>query len=152
LAQDELFVTLEATPTIDTSAYAAGDLMGSAAIELPLAAAQSKRGAIIQSVLLCDDAAQTADIDVLFFDDEPETDFSSMDNAAADIDDADLHKLVGCVSVTDWKSFNDNSMGQSLNVALPFVLAAGPLWAVLVSRGAGTYAATGLTLRVGVMV
>ena len=148
---------VEATPSISTDAYAAGDLIGSAAIELVAATDgdavnAEKHGGMVQSVVITDLAAQSASLDVVFFDANPSS-TTFTDNAAFDPADADIVNIVGVASVTDWKAFNDNDVGQALNLAMPFVLDSGnTLYAVLVSRGTPTYgAATDLTLRVGVL-
>lgn len=145
----------EAVPVCDTSAYASGDLIGDAALKLefPVGHEQKERAGLIQSVSIIDLAAQAADIDVVFFDEEPDnTTFT--DNAAFDPADADMEKIIGVASVTDWKSFSDNAFGQDHNIVLPFVLTGiyDALWAVPVSRGTPTFAAaTDLRIRVGIL-
>lgn len=148
-------VILTSTPTIDTAAYASGDLVGASEISLtPAVISEAGKAAsgLVQTVVIIDEDAQEVNLDVYFFDTEPAaTTFT--DNAAFAPTDADLDFLVGVASVTDWKSQSTNSVGQVLNLGLPFELAAGAttLYAVLVTRGAPTYSATGLTLRVGIL-
>jgi len=148
-------VILTATPAIDTSAYANGDLVGSSEIALSpavLASGLRPSSGVIQSVIIVDEDAQEISLDVYFFDTElVNTTFT--DNAAFAPADADLDFLIGVAAVTDWKSQSSNSVGQELNLAMPFELAAGQttLYAVLVTRGAPTYAAAGLTLRVAIL-
>lgn len=146
---------LTATPVIDNGAYAAGDLMGFS--EIPLMPATLDTGlavstGMIQAVIIIDDDAQEVNLDVYFFDSEPSgTTFT--DQAAFNPVDADLHALIGVASINDWKSQSNNSIGQALNLGMPFSLAAGSstLYAVLVTRGAPTYAVDGLTLRVMIL-
>lgn len=146
---------VQAQPTVDTNAYAAGDLIGAAALDFgnPLGSERKELAGLIQSVTIIDLAAQAADIDVVFFDENPSnTTFN--DNAAFDPADADLDNVVGVASITDWKSFNDNAVGQVHNLAIPFVLDGiyDKLYGALVSRGTPTFvAATDVTIRVGVM-
>ena len=153
-AQTQRYV--EQSPAVDTNAYASGDLIGSAVIEfegaVPGDGANSQTiGGLIQSVIITDLAKQSANIDVVFFDANP-SNTTFTDNAAFDPADADLPNVIGVVSVTDWKAFNDSSMGQALQVALPFVLDSGnTLYAALVSRGAPTYGASDITVRVGIL-
>ena len=152
---DRIFV-VEKTPTLDTNAFATGDLIGSEAIDLSSAVLgvsdQSEGGSgIIDSVVITDLDAQSANLDVLFFDTDP-TNSTYTENAEFDLHDTDLVSLVGVAHITDWTDFKDNSMGQAHNLNIPFVLNTGAtLFAVLVSRGAPTYGASGLTLRVGVL-
>jgi hypothetical protein len=85
-------------------------------------------------------------LDVVLFDSDPSaTTFT--DQAALDIADADLLKVIGVVSVTTWYAFADNSVGQARNLAIP-VSSAGSLYACLVSRATPTFAAaTDVTIR-----
>jgi len=151
---------VEATPTVGSgAAYTAGDSIGAAAIPLSGATAgdggtgTETHGGMIQSVILTDLGKQSADIDVFFFDVNP-SNTTFTDNAALDVSDIDLLNIVGVAAVTDWKALSDNSVGQMLNLSIPFVLEGGgnTLYAALVSRGTPTYASTAdLTLRVGVL-
>lgn len=153
-------VVLTATPTIDTAAYATGELMGSSEISLTnavlpfstLGGVNRGGSGVIQSVVIVDQDAQEINIDVYFFDAEP-TNTTFTDQAAFDPDDADLDLLIGVAVVTDWRSQSDNSIGQVHNLGMAFVLTPGArtLYAVLVTRGTPTYAATGLTLRVTIL-
>ena len=147
---------LTATPAISTDIYADGDLIGSAEISLPLAVRAdglAESSGIIQAVIITDLAAQGADIDVYFFDRElANTTFT--DNAAWDISDVDLLTLIGVAAIIDWRTLNDNSNGQLLNLGLPFVIPANAtaLFAVIVSRGTPTYVTSlDLTLRVAIL-
>ncbi|KKK88178.1 hypothetical protein LCGC14_2745790 [marine sediment metagenome] len=147
-------VVLTSTPTINTGAYATGDLIGSSEISLTpavLGNGVTVASGVIQSVVIIDEDAQEVQIDVYFFDAEP-SNTTFTDNSAFAPTDADLDALIGVASVTDWKSQSTNSMGQVLNLGMPFELAVSSttIYAVLVSRGAPTYAATGLTLRVAI--
>ena len=149
---------LEATPTVDTGAFATGDLIGAAAIALTGAVigdgatGLEEHGGYIQSVVVTDLAKQSANLDVVFFDVDP-SNTTFTENDPFDPHDTDILQIVGVAAVTDWKAFNDSSVGQAMNLAIPFVLENGNniLYAVLVSRGAPTYAATDLTLRVGIL-
>ena len=148
---------VEQTITAEAAAYATGDLIGGAVIELvgavPGDAGQAgSQGGIIQSVIITDLAAQTANIDVVFFDANP-TNTAFLDNSAFDVHDTDLRDVIGVVAITDWKSFSTNSIGQAMNVVLPFTLDSGStLYAALISRGAPTFASTtDLSLRVGIL-
>ncbi len=149
---------VEITPTIDTAAYATGELIGlGGVLKFPTAVPgdegqTASQSGIIQSVIITDLGKQSANLDLLFFDANP-SNTTFTDQAAFDVDDADLINLIGVASVTDWKAFSDNSMGQELNLAMPFTLDAGAtLYAALVSRGAPNYvAATDLTIRVGII-
>lgn len=147
---------LRATPAIDTSAYASGDLIGSAEIFLSLAVRADglvEKSGIIQAVLVTDLGAQGANLDIYFFDRKLiNTTFT--DNAAWDVSDVDILTFIGVAAITDWRTLGSNSNGQLLNLGLPFILPANSttLYAVIVSRGTPTYASTSdLTLHVAIL-
>ncbi len=143
---------LEVDLTVDTNAYASGDLIGAKlSLTVPPWAAGDTAGFLIQSVSLKDLAKQNAAIDVVFFHADPSgTTFT--DNAALDVADADVSKIAGFAQVLTYASFNDNSYAQAGNLAIPVVMPAGAtLYACLVSRGTPTYAASDLSLRVGIV-
>ena len=150
IADSQESAVLEADLTVDTSAYAAGDLIGAKlSITLP-AWATGKRGFLIQSVSLQDLAKQSAAIDVLFFHADPSgTTFT--DNAALDVADADVASIAGFAQLLTYSNFNDNGYAQAGNLALPVVVDGSTLYACLVSRGTPTYAASDLKLRVGIV-
>ncbi len=141
--------------TVQAAAYASGDLVGGL-IRLdncnPDNTGRRDAGGLIQSVAIADLAAQNITKDVVFFDSNPDgTTFT--ENAALDIADADLLKIIGVAQVSSWFSFNDNSMGQAVNLAIPFAIAGAPLYAAIVERGAPTYASTAdLHIRVGILL
>jgi hypothetical protein len=154
-------VWLEATLTVDTSAYASGDHIGKAAagngvasnpvaITLPTDWAYPC-AILVQNVMLVDEAKQNAAIDVLFYNQNPSaTTFT--DNSATDVADADMEKVAGAVSLTTYFSLNDNSFAQATNCGVEVVMKAGTLYVSLVSRGTPTYAAADdLRLKVGVI-
>jgi len=140
--------------TVDTNAYAAGDLVGGkATINLPPWTLQPGAAFLIQSVGLVDQASQRAPIDFVFFNDDPVgTTFT--ENAALDIADNDLLKVAGFAALSTYAAFADNSFGQYVGPAIPVILARGAtkLYAAGVCRGTPTYAATtDLRLRVGII-
>ena len=142
---------LEATPVITTGIYASGDLIG-ALIELTNAVTDPGRGGVIEAVSLTDLGNQSDNIDVIFFDTEP-TATTFTDNAALDINDADLLNLIGFEQITSYAAFADNSLGRGeADRKMPFAIPGGTsLWAALVSRATPTYVSVAdLTLRVAV--
>ncbi len=146
-------VTVEATPD-----YSTGDLVGGLlTLNHPIADGNDKSvyptGGLIHYVLITDLAKLNIDKDVVFFDTNP-GDTTFTENSALDINDADLLNVIGVVTVDTWFSFNDNSCGQALNLAIPFVLpaAATALYAAIVERGTANYVGTSdLSIRVGIL-
>lgn len=143
---------LSASPTVDTSAYAAGDLIGGK-LSFDLSFFKGGPSLLIQSALLVDEAKQSAAIDIVLWDSNPSgTTFT--DQAALDIADADVPKIVGIIPFSFYSAFADNGIGWAGNLAMPLrvdpTLASPTLYAALVSRGTPTFAAaTDVTLRLG---
>ena len=135
--------TLTATPTIEAAAYASGDcLMAAAAALTGTAATAPFLGGRITDVVITDLAAQASNIDVVFFNADPGNICAAI-NAAADIDDDDLAKVVAIVPVTTHFALNDNSVSEATNVNIKYTLASGTaLYYGLISRGTPTYGTT----------
>lgn len=134
-------VEVSGTPTLDTSAYADGDRMGSI-VELDV-----KNDAVtLLNVEVLDKADQGANFDILFFKSSPTV--ASSDNAALSITDSEAEKCLGVVSIETWKDLGGNQMGYARNVGLGLMPeSGGKLYMLLQSRGTPTYAAASLTLR-----
>ena len=145
----------ETAAVVDTNIYAAGDLVGGKLTYSNFAesgVAGSLAGGIIQSVVITDLAKQSTNKDVIFFDTDP-SNTTYTENAALDVDDADLLNIIGVAQVTTWVDFGDNSVGQVLGLEMPFAISAGTsLFAAMVERGTPTFGATGdISVRVGVL-
>ena len=149
--------TPNATPNLASFAtpYSAGDLLGGK-LTLNQAVRVPPQSGLIHSLTLTDKAKQDADIDVVFFLADPDnTTFT--DNGALDVDDADLVKILGVVSIVaaDYVDFADNSVATKTSLGLPFRLTTKDehaLYACLVARGTPTYsAAADLKLTVGIL-
>lgn len=140
------------TPTVDTSAYATGDLIGG---KLTFTGLGGYDQNLVLSATVYDAAAQAVDLDLVIFSSDPSlTTFT--DQAAFDIADADLAKVAqvfnfGAISRF---AFADNSVHQLLNQTAPLkVTASGAnsrtFYASLISRGTPTFAAsTDVTVKI----
>jgi hypothetical protein len=142
-----------ASPACDTAAYAAGDLIGGK-LTLSSVVPITAGSGIIHSVVLADQANQKSKIDVVFFNSDPSgTTFT--DQAALDVADADLLKIVGVITIETFYyiAFADNAVATKTSSGLVFKLATGTtLYACLVSRGTPTFAAaTDLQLSVKIL-
>lgn len=145
------YLVIDATPTLDTSAYASGDRLGSL-ITLTGAGPGGFHGAVLESVAVLDKDKQGAALKVLFFDRQPT--ISSADNAPLDISSAQSAGFLAHVSVAaaDYVSTASSKLGytQSLRGVALVPSSAGvqeTLYAQLVSAGTPTYTASGLTVR-----
>ena len=132
--------TVSASPTVDTNAYASGDLIGG---KLTFADLAGKGQMLkIMTAVIVDQAKQTADLDLVLFRDNPgATTFT--DQAALDVADADLGKVCGVIAFRSGQTFgfNDNGVMVQQNVGLCTQLVGTTLYGALVSRGTPTYAA-----------
>jgi len=139
---------------VDGAAYGSGDVIGDKSpIEVELVRGDWESG-ILHSVVVHDLSKQSAALDVVVFDSRPSaTTFT--DNAALDIADADLPKVIGVVSVTatDYAAFNDNSVATKTAISLPIKNNSGTTkcWVAFVSRGTPTYVADELSVSFGVL-
>lgn len=142
----------------DGAAYATGDVIGdqgvlTAQVFRVEGNTNQPASCVLQSVIIQDLSKQSTAIDVVFFNANP-TATTFTDNAALDIADADLPKVIGVVSVVagDYAAFNDSSVATKVNIGLPMSVTTGQnIWFCLVSRGAPTYVADELSIAFGVI-
>ena len=128
-------VRFKITPTVTAGAYSANDVVGGR-----LEFVGFNQGTL-QSITICDNANQSVDYIIVFFESRP-TDIA--DNAPGDIADADLEKIIyndQLLDASDKKAFTDNSFLFLYNLDVP-MWGAGNIWAYLITTGTPTYAAT----------
>lgn len=135
LAQKRISVT----PTISAaSIYASGDAVGGL-LTFSNAARVSGGSITVQSVVIIDNDQELAPLELVLFD---RTFTATSDNAAFDPTDADLANCIGVVKVSDYASFNDNSVATRAGIGLAATLNGTDLFGQLVVRSAPTYTAT----------
>ena len=130
------------SPTLDTAAYGAGDLVGGKLTLTDILPAGGAPVSMLVSAVVVDQANQKAALDLVFWKSDPSgTTFT--DQAALDVADADNKKIAGVVSVlaTDYVSFADNAIA-TVKTSLPLFSSNGSrtLYMAVVSRGTPTYA------------
>lgn len=138
------------TPTLDTNAYADGDVLF-APTEVKEAAQAAGGVTMLQSVTAIDASDQGAAFDLLFFN-GASVSLGSL-NAACSISDADALFHMGRVQIlsSDYYDLGGcrvaglNAIGR---IMLPLPTSRS-LYVAGISRGTGTYAASALTLRFG---
>lgn len=147
---------VSATPTLDTSAYASGDRVGSV-IEFALAMDDSSGTGTVVSLVILDKAAAGSALSLMLFNDLPVV--ASADNAAIDISDAEMVKCIGVIPIatTDYVTTASNSVATVRNVNLEIGATKSAdnstgrsIYGVLKSGGSPTYAASSLVLKLGV--
>jgi hypothetical protein len=138
---------------VDGATYGSGDVLGDKC-PIKIEAAKSPFGTgIIHSVIIQDLSKQSGALDIVFFDSNP-TATTFTDNAALDIADADLPKVIGVVSVlaSDYAAFNDNSVATVKGISLPVKsLSSNNLWIAVVSRDTKTYVADELSIAISIL-
>ena len=151
---------VSATPTVDTAAYATGELVGGKLTFTPAVRSSTGTGYVV-SVIMADKAAQAVDFDLVLFRENPSS-TTFTDQAAFDVADADLTKVIAVVdldSSSSAKAFADNSVHYVGNLVLPvqgYDSSATPtvtktIYGALVSRGAPTFATSGdVTITLGI--
>lgn len=130
---------------VDGNIYASGDLMGGK-LTLSNAIRVAAGSGILQDIVVQDLTNQKAALDVVLFDSDPST-TTFTNNAALDVSDADLVRIIGHVSIlaSDYISFADNAVATKSGLAMPVDVAAGRnLYACVVCRGTPTYTANEL--------
>ena len=144
--------TVTDNPTITAGAYSANDAVGGL-ITFADAAYKTFGSGVIQTILVIDDAKQSAELELHLFN---KTFTATSDNAAFDPTDGDLENYIGFILVTtaDYASLTDNSAASVSNVGLAFNLTSGgtSLFGQLVTRGTPSYAATDdLTIKLAIL-
>ena len=136
---------------VNNRIYAFGDLLGKkfSIVGLPNSVT-IKETPVLMSVTVVDSNGQNASMDLIFFDADPAA-TTFVNNAALDIDLADMAKIIGVVRINsdDYVPFSDNSAASIYNIGLP--LENDTMYACLVSRDTPTYLTNGLSLILGLI-
>ena len=130
-----------------SSAYTAGNAVGGL-ITLSNINRASGLSVFIQSVVVASKSAQTAQIDLVFFNANP-TGSTCTDKTAFNVATADAAKLVGAAHVSDWTASALGSVGQMQQPPIGITPTGTAAYACLVTRGTPTFTASSdLTLIV----
>ena len=149
LAQAGRTKFVAASPTADTAIYASGDLIGGK-LTFTNAVRSSVGSGYVVSVTITDLSAQASDLDLVLFKSDP-TATTFTDQAALDIADADVPKVLGVVSFASSSRYAwvDNGVKHTASLLIPVraETSAGlpntSLYGALVSRGTPTFSASG---------
>ena len=131
------------TPTISTTVYASGDVLGGLQTISNAVRKSGGSGTILSILVLDKTQAQRAAIDILVFDRSVTV---AADNAPVAMSDADMANCLGVISIgaynTAWPGTPLNSISTLVNVGLPIVCNGADLYFVPVVRATPTYVAT----------
>jgi len=128
-------IRFKANPTITAGAYSANDVIGGR-MQFP-----GLTVGTLQAITITDAASQHVAYNLFLFESQP-TNIS--DNAALDIADADLPKIIydDAFATTTRQAFNSNSMHRLYNLDVPLWATGDSVWGFLSTTGTPTYAAT----------
>lgn len=139
------------TLSLNTSQYADGDVLADRQ-ELANVLGIAGGAGVIQSLLVLDKDDQGAALDIIFLDANVTI---GTENSAVSITDANAEKIIGNVEVAaaDYVDMINNQHALKANLGIPFKCAAAQtsIWVAAVSRGTGTYTASGIILKVGIL-
>ena len=141
---------IDVTLTLDTSAYASGDLMVDAQeIKNVFGTSEIRPTGVLQSLTLIDKDDQGIALELYFTD--VSTTWGTVNNAVT-VSDAVAVGITGCVEVgtADYIDIGAQKIVHLNNLSMVLKGGSTPsLWIAAVARGAGTFAADGIVLRLG---
>lgn len=136
------------TFTLDTSAYADGDILADTqSIASVFLSTTGTR--ILESVTVLDEDDQGMGLDILFLD---ANNSLGTENAAPSISDANARSIIGRVSISsaDFYDLGGCRFAQRAGIGLPLKgNASTTLYVAAISRGTGTYTASGIRIKLG---
>jgi hypothetical protein len=144
-------VVKEVTLSLDTNAYADGDVLA-ATQEVSGSVRVNGGTGVIQSLVVLDKDAQGQALDVVFLKANKSL---GTENAAVSIADADADSILGIVEVlaSDLVNLNNSLLATRTNLSVVVEAGSGStsLYVAAISRGTGTYTASGITLKIGIL-
>ena len=143
---------VEVTLSLDTSAYASGDVLADTQVVTAALSIKNGKG-VLQSVLLIDEDDQGAALDLYFLSADV---VMGTENAAPSITDANARSILAVVPVatTDYKDLGGVRVANlaGLNRVLKAVAGTPDIYVAAVNgSGSPTYTASGLRLRLGIL-
>ena len=124
------------TPAVIVQTYTANDVVGG------LLTFSGLRNGTLQSITVCDNAAQAVDYLVILFESAPAT---IDDGDEIDLTDSDLPKIIyqdSLTSASNRQVFIVNSYHYLYGLSVPLWSAGGTVYGFLITTGTPTYAAT----------
>lgn len=144
-------VVVDLTLSLDTSAYADGDVLAEVQ-ELASALRVAGGSGIIHSLTVVDKDDQAQAMDVVFFDNTSAS--LGTENSAVSISDDDADGILGIVEVLsgDYVDLVNSQVVSKTGLNIVVEVASGTSLGIgVISRGTGTYTASGIVLRVGIL-
>jgi hypothetical protein len=142
---------IDLTLSLDTGgAYSTGDVLAEAQ-ELSSAVRSSASTGIIESIAVVDQDDQGQALDIVIADASITL---GTENTAVSISDADAAKILGIVEVAaaDYVDLVNSQLANIRNIGMVVQPNTGTsLYVGAISRGTGTYTASGIVLRIGIV-
>lgn len=141
--------TKPVTLSLDTNIYASGDVLADTQ-EITACVPTPGGRVVVQSIVLNDKDDQGQALDLVFLKTAASI---GTENSAVSVSDTNADQILGIVSVAsdDWIDLGGCRVATKANIGL--VAEAGPgstsVFVAAISRGTGTYTASGITLSVG---
>jgi len=137
----------------DSSAYADGDLIGTK-LTFTDVVANDRGGGLIKNVIIVDLDGNSAEMDLFLFDTDLETNtgtgaktnWSTGDNAAADICDSDALNIIGAINISTGDYAAAGAGIAAVEVDLPFYVPGRNMYGIVVSGGTPQFNSTGTLL------
>jgi hypothetical protein len=143
-------VIKEVTLSLDTNVYADGDVLADTQ-EVASALRTTAGSGVIQSVVVLDKDDQGEALDLVFLKSNVSI---GTENSAVSVTDANADEILGVVEVaaTDWVDLVNSQIATMANLSIVLDGPTGTsIWVAAISRGAGTYTASGITLKIGIL-
>lgn len=141
---------IDLTLSLDTGgAYSDGDVLA-AAQELALSVRAGAGTGVLQSIVVVDQDDQGQGFDIVISD---STITLGTENSAVNISDADAAKIMGIVEVTagDYIDLVNSQHVTKDNLGIAIMPDTTSAYISAISRGTGTYTASGIVLRIGIL-
>lgn len=142
---------IEVTLSLDTSAYADGDVLADTQ-EVASAVRVAAGTGVIHSLVVLDKDDQAQALDVVFL----KTNVSiGTENSAVSVSDTNADEILGVVEVAtdDYVDLTNSQIVTKTSVGIVIEAASGAtsIFVAAISRGTGTYSASGITLKIGIL-
>ena len=142
---------IDVTLSLDTAVYADGDVLADTQ-EVARAVRAGPRSGLLQSVVVVDKDDQGAAMDLYVLDSNVSL---GTENSGVSISDANAAKILGKVAIAAGDYYDMGGVrvaagSNQRNLAIPVAVTSGTsLYLGAVSRGTGTYTASGVVVRLG---
>lgn len=139
------------TPTVDTSAYAAGDvLFNTTAVTISNNATQAARGTILTASIVDRDDQASQTITLYFF--NSNVALGTINLPPSITDDNASNSIIGSCTVTTGTDLGGCKFGETQGLVIPFELTGSTIWVAAVTGGTPTHTASGIRVRLSIQL